>query len=96
MTGQWRPITHNDVPAWNALLATAEKLDATGEHYNEGDYGAESTMTAIMGRESAYSGQMITWDMIMASKQDLMPKAFGYKESMGPVELPEPGKYKFI
>ena len=41
MTGQWRPITHNDVPAWNALQATAEKLHATGEHYNEGDLHEE-------------------------------------------------------
>lgn len=41
MTGHWRPITHDDVPAWNALLATAEKLDATGEHYNEGDLHEE-------------------------------------------------------
>jgi hypothetical protein len=53
-------------------------------------------MVSIMAREAAYSGQMITWDMIMKSQQDLMPKAFGYNEKMGPVELPEPGKYKFI
>jgi hypothetical protein len=34
--------------------------------------------------------------MIMNSKLDLQPKAFDYKQQMGPVELPEPGKYKFI
>jgi predicted dehydrogenase len=70
-------------------------IRGTGPYQNQGMSVAESTMTAIMGRESAYSGQLITWDMIMASKQDLMPKAFGYEEKMGPVELPEPGKYQF-
>ena len=33
-----------------------------GEIYNEGDYGAESTMTAILGRMATYSGKIIRWD----------------------------------
>ena len=33
-----------------------------GEIYNEGDYGAKSTMTAILGRMATYSGKMISWD----------------------------------
>ncbi len=49
-----------------------------------------------MARESAYSGMQITWDQIMASQQDLQPKAFGYDKKMGPPELPVPGKYKFV
>ena len=52
-------------------------------------------MTAIMGRESGYSGMKITWDMIMASKQDLQPKEFDYKLKIDPVPLPVPGTYKF-
>jgi hypothetical protein len=57
---------------------------------------AESTMTCIMGRESAYSGQAITWDQMMASQLDLQPKAFGYDRKMDEPSLPEPGKYKFL
>jgi len=57
---------------------------------------AESTLTAIMGRESAYSGQEITWDQIMNSQLDLMPKTFGYDEKMEPAPLPVPGVYKFV
>jgi predicted dehydrogenase len=57
---------------------------------------AESTMTCIMARESAYSGLEITWDMIMASKLDLQPKAFGYDLEMNVPPLPVPGEYKFI
>jgi hypothetical protein len=57
---------------------------------------AESTLTCIMARESAYSGMAITWDQIMNSKQDLMPKEFGYQNTMTPTPLPMPGEYKFI
>jgi predicted dehydrogenase len=57
---------------------------------------AESTLTCIMARESAYSGMAITWDQIMNSKQDLMPKTYGYEVKMDPVPLPVPGQYKFV
>jgi hypothetical protein len=57
---------------------------------------AESTLTAIMARESAYSGQEITWDQIMGSPLDLMPKAFGYDVKMDAAPLPVPGVYKFV
>ena len=57
---------------------------------------AESTLTAIMARESAYSGQEITWDQIVNSQLDLMPKAFGYDVKMNPAPLPVPGTYKFV
>jgi predicted dehydrogenase len=73
-----------------------KSIRGEGPYLNQGMYAAESTMTAIMGRESAYSGQMITWDQIMASQQDLMPKAFDYNLKMNPPELPVPGKYKFV
>jgi myo-inositol 2-dehydrogenase / D-chiro-inositol 1-dehydrogenase len=34
---------------------------------------AESTLTAIMGREAAYTGQDIVWDELLAATQDLAP-----------------------
>ena len=67
-----------------------------GPYINEGMQVAEATMTAIMARESAYSGIEITWDMIMNSKQDLQPKAFDYKLKMDAPAAPVPGKYKFV
>jgi myo-inositol 2-dehydrogenase/D-chiro-inositol 1-dehydrogenase len=32
------------------------------EPYNEAEYGALSTMTAIMGRMATYSGKIVKWD----------------------------------
>lgn len=83
---------------WNEHTKLYKSIRGDGPYINESMAVAESTMTCVMGRESAYSGLEITWDMIMQSKQDLMPKED--KWNMGaenPVpEFPVPGKYKFI
>jgi hypothetical protein len=67
-----------------------------GPYLNEAMTVAETTMTCIMGREAAYSGLEITWDMMMQSKQDLVPKNMDIKASIPVPPLPVPGEYKFI
>jgi len=42
-----------------------------GEPLNEAKRVAESNLTAIMARESAYTGREITWEEIAESRQDL-------------------------
>ena len=44
-----------------------------GTPINNAHYGAESTMTAIMGRLATYSGQELKWDELVKSKVQLMP-----------------------
>ena len=47
----------------------------SGKPLNEGKRIAESTLTAIMGRMSAYTGRAMKWDWVMkSSKLDLVPK----------------------
>ena len=41
--------------------------------YNEADYGAKSTLTAIMGRMAAYSGKIVEWDAALNSNFSLAP-----------------------
>src|ERR1017187_8105987 len=67
-----------------------------GPHINEAMAVAESTMTCLMGREAAYSGRKVTWEMMMNSQQDLLPKSFDYKDSVPVPPLPVPGVYKFV
>jgi predicted dehydrogenase len=84
----------------NPYVAEHTKLAAsirgTGPYVNEAMEVANSTMMCIMARESAYSGQEITWEQIMNSKLDLFPKAFGYDIKMDYPPVPVPGEYKFI
>jgi predicted dehydrogenase len=67
-----------------------------GKPLNEGKRVAESTLTAIMGRMSAYTGRALKWDWVMnASKLDLTPASYEFGElPMPPVAMP--GKTKLI
>jgi predicted dehydrogenase len=76
----------------------ADLIDAirSGTPINEGRQVAESTLTGIMGRLSAYTGRALQWDWIMnASKQDLsLPE---YKFGPHPVDpIAIPGKTNLV
>jgi predicted dehydrogenase len=60
------------------------------EGFNEGVQVAESTLTAIMGRMSAYSGEEVTWDRALNSQVSLLPADLheGSKIPVPPVAIP--------
>jgi len=61
----------------------------TGKPINEARNVAESTMTAIMGRISAYSGKEATWDELMGADLRLGPTEYGWGPvTMGKVSVP--------
>tara|TARA_R110002049_G_scaffold27321_2_gene93994 strand:+ start:57419 stop:58753 length:1335 start_codon:yes stop_codon:yes gene_type:complete len=65
-----------------------------GEIYNEGEYGAHSTLTAILGREACYSGKIVKWDELLEKGRDLAPGIDDYTlDSTPPVVRNEDGKY---
>lgn len=78
--------------------AMVNSIRGDGPYINHAMAVAESTMTCIMARESAYSGVEVTWDMIMNSKLDLMPKegSWSYDGKAEVPPLPVPGTYKFV
>jgi len=61
-----------------------------GKPLNEGRRVAESTMCAIIGRMSAYTGRAINWDWAMNSSElDLTPKNFEFGPNpVDPVAVP--------
>ena len=62
----------------------------SGKLLNEGKQIAESTMCAIVGRMSAYTGRAISWDWAMtSSKLDLSPKKYEFGPNpVDPVAIP--------
>ena len=54
---------------WDDFVTALE----AGHGLNEADHGAESTMTAIMGRMASYSGKIVEWDKALASNISLAP-----------------------
>jgi myo-inositol 2-dehydrogenase / D-chiro-inositol 1-dehydrogenase len=55
-----------------------------GTPYNELKTVAESTLTAIMGRMSAYTGKAVTWEQALNSKETLLPANLTF----GPLPTP--------
>lgn len=73
-----------------------------GEIYNEGEIGAKSTFTAILGREACYSGKVVKWDELFAKGRELAPGIDDYTLDTDPPTMPDengayphpvPGKY---
>ncbi len=67
--------------------------------YNEAERGALSTMTCIMGRMAAYSGQQIEWEDALKSEKTLAPLITSWEgeppvkpRADGLYDLPIPGK----
>jgi predicted dehydrogenase len=64
-----------------------------GKPLNELKNVTESTLTAIMGRMAAYTGQPVSWDQALNSSEALMPVNLTF----GPMEVPPvavPGRTK--
>ena len=67
----------------------------SGSPINNGLYMARSTMLAILGRMTTYTGKTITWDQAINSEEDLTPPAYEW----GPLEVPPvamPGRTPFV
>jgi predicted dehydrogenase len=68
-----------------------------GAPINELRTVAESTLTAIMARMSAYTGKAVTWEQALGSQQALVPPSA--QLAWGPMPVPavaEPGKTELV
>jgi len=73
------------------LIASIRK----GEPINELKQVTESTLTAIMGRMSAYTGRIVKWNEVLNSKTSLRPEKWEFGDlAVPPVAVP--GKTKII
>jgi predicted dehydrogenase len=75
----------------------------SGNPLNEAENGANSTMTAILGRMCTYSGQELTWDQALNSTITYMPEKFAWDAPMpsmpdenGLYKVPMPGITKVV
>lgn len=71
--------------------------------FADAENGANSTMTAILGRMATYSGQDISWEEAMASDLKLVPELSSFNDEApvlpdrdGNYPIPVPGVTKFI
>lgn len=89
---EWKFTGENGNPYVDEHVFLYNAIES-GSHVNEARAVAESTLTAIMGRMSAYTGQEVTWDKALNSTEDLSPPKYEF----GPYPVPAiamPGKTK--
>ncbi len=61
----------------------------SGQPLNEGQFVAESTLTAIMGRMATYSGKMVSWEQALNSELRLGPTKYEFGPlAVDPVAIP--------
>ena len=68
--------THDGEEDKNPYQVEHDELFASirkGEVINNVEYGANSTMSAILGRMATYSGKVITWDEALNSNKMIVP-----------------------
>lgn len=64
--------------------------------FNDGEKAANSTMVAIMGRMASYTGQKITFEQALNSKEDLTPPHFDWDKTLPVPKAPVPGVTRFM
>jgi predicted dehydrogenase len=67
-----------------------------GKPINNGEYMAKSTLLAVMGRMAAYTGQEITWEMALNSKEDLTPTRYDWDVALPVPPVAKPGVTRFV
>lgn len=86
---QWRFEGDNRNPYEQEHVDLIASITGGGSYLNEAQRVAESTLTAIMGRMSAYTGKSVDWSQAMTSKLDLSPAQYAFGElAVRPVSIP--------
>ena len=94
-SGSW----HYDGPENKMYQTEHDELFASirsGRPINNGDYMAASTLVAIMGRMAAYTGQEVTWEMALNSKEDLSPARYDWNAAPPVAGIAVPGQTPFV
>lgn len=83
----------------NPFQAEHDELFASirkGSPINNGEYMTKTTLMAIMGRMATYTGQAITWDQALNSREDLSPERYDWDAKPPVSEVAIPGVTKFV
>ena len=67
-----------------------------GKAFNDGERAAHSTMVAILGRMVAYTGQKISYQDALNSKESLLPAEYNWEMTLPVPSPPTPGVTRFI
>ena len=67
-----------------------------GNPLNTGDRMIKTTLMAMMARTAAYTGKKVTWDMMLNSKEALVPEKIAFDMKFPPRAVRHPGRDEVI
>ena len=67
-----------------------------GAPLNDGEWMCQSTLTAIMGRMAAYTGQQVTWEHMLKSQESIVPSSLSWDMSLPVAPMASPGQTKLL
>ncbi len=91
----WQLGTNDNKPFVQEHADLIESI-RSGKRLNELKNVAEATLTAIMGRMAAYTGQAVTWDQALDSKEDLTPAKLEWDAPLAVAPVAMPGKTELV
>ena len=67
-----------------------------GKVINDSERMARSTLAGLMGRTAAYTGDSISWEQMLASKENLFPTHLDWNAPLAVAPMAVPGKTVFV
>lgn len=95
----WRYKPLRGAPAKNKYQVEHDELFASirsGKPINDGTRMAHTTLMALMGRMAAYTGQRVSWEQALNSKQELLPRNLDWNTAVEDLPLAVPGETEFV
>ncbi|RYU95351.1 Gfo/Idh/MocA family oxidoreductase [Emticicia agri] len=99
----WRHKSEGDKDPYQVEHDVLFDCIVNNKPINDAERGANSTLTAIMGRMASYSGKRVKWEDALNSNIDLMPEKFTWDalpkvlpDKDGWYQIPMPGKTKAV
>ncbi len=72
------PKRNNANPYQHEHVELFDAISKGDFRHSDGEYGALSTLTGVIGRLATYSGRVITWDEALNSNIDLLPERLAW------------------
>jgi len=67
-----------------------------GKPINDGQWMAQSTLMGLMGRMAAYTGQEVTWEQAMTSKEKIVPEKLDWDMKLEIAPIATPGLTRVV
>jgi len=92
----WRPARSEPLDLHQAEQDELFAALRAGRRIDDGERLAHATLMALLARQSAYTGKALSWEQMLASREELAPDAYSLVGVPPPATLAVPGVTQFV